>query len=407
MRTLTGVLTRNPLNSRPVKRLLPLLLCSGLSIGGLALTTLPLLGSASAAPRIGSHDGYTRLVFDLPGPTTFSSSLGRGSGGNPVLNVTLKRPLRSEQGLISEPGVASYVVEGSRVSVQLAAGVSTASALILPAASGQPNRLVIDVPLATAKGAKTPAPAKPAPTRSAATPVVKPASTTRPPRLSVVLDAGHGGVDPGMVSRWVVEKEVTLDVALRVRRYLMAQGVDVIMARSSDTQLSVNKRADLEARSRLASADRVNAYISIHVNSGSSGASGIETYYFGNTMTGSNRSIAVRENGSGSIGQELTRQASSTAQNLVGDLLAQAKLAFSAQLARSIQTQLIGMTGASNRGVQSDAFYVIRNPTVPAILTEVGFGTNPGEGAKLAQAGYRDRLAGGIATGILKFLKVK
>ena len=394
-----------------MKRLLPLLLCSGLLISGLAPTNLPLLGAAVAAPRIGSHDGYTRLVFDLPGPAKLGTALSTGSGGNRVLNVTLNVPLRAEQGTISEPGVASYVIEGQRVSVQLAAGISTASALLLPAGSGQPNRLVIDVPLGTGGGA----PAKPAspgvktsvPAAAVRTPVVRTTGTSKPPRLSVVLDAGHGGVDPGMVSRWVVEKEVTLDVALRVRGYLTARGVNVIMARASDTQLSTDKRTDLEARSRLASADRVNAYISIHVNSGGSGASGIETYYFGKTMTGSNRSIAVRENGSGSIGQELTRQASSTAQNLVGDLLAQAKLAFSAQLARSIQSQLIGMTGADNRGVQSDAFYVIRNPTVPAILTEVGFGTNPSEGAKLAQAGYRDRLAGAIATGIMRFLKVQ
>jgi len=68
---------------------------------------------------------------------------------------------------------------------------------------------------------------------------------------------------------------------------------------------------------------------------------------------------------------------------------------------------LIAQTGAENRGVQSDAFYVIRNPTVPAVLTEVGFGTSPTEGAKLAQAGYRDRLASAIATGILRFLKVQ
>ncbi len=390
-----------------MKRSLPLL-CSGLLLAGLTLTALPTLGSASAAPRIGSHDGFTRLVFVLPAPSTLSSALSAGSGGSRVLNVTLKVPLKAERGKLNQPGVASYVQGGRKISVQLAPGVKSAAARVFPAGGGQPNRLVIDVPLGGAPAAARPAATTPATTASgkSARPVVRPASTAKPPTLTVVLDAGHGGVDSGMVSRWVTEKEVTLDVALRVRKYLTQRGVDVIMVRSSDTQLSVNKRADLEDRSRLARAGTVNAYVSIHVNSGSSAASGIETYYFGSTLGSSKRSVAVFENGGGSTGQELTRQASSTAQSLMGDLLSQAKLAFSAQLARSVQTQLIGMTGASNRGVQADAFYVIRNPTVPAILTEIGFGSNPGEGAKLAQAGYRDRVAGAIARGILKFLKM-
>ena len=319
-------------------------------------------------------------------------------------------PLKAERGLLSGPGVASYVQGGRKISVQLAAGVSSASASIFPAGGGQPDRLVIDVPLTGATADAKPAATKPAPLPAASgtpiRPVIRPASTAKPPVLSVVLDAGHGGNDPGMVSRWVMEKEVTLDVALRVRNYLAQRGVEVIMVRSTDTQLGADKRSDLEARSRLANAGKANAYVSIHVNGGSSAARGIETYYFGSTLGSSKRSNAVRENGGGSIGQELTRQASNTAQGLMGDLLSQAKLAFSAQLARSVQTQLIGMTGADDRGVQADAFYVIRNPTVPAILTEIGFGSNPDEGAKLAQSGYRDRVAGAIAKGILKFLKV-
>ncbi|GGJ60940.1 N-acetylmuramoyl-L-alanine amidase family protein [Deinococcus aquiradiocola] len=393
-----------------MKRSTILLLSTGLTLAGLTLPALPHSGRASAAPRIGTHEGFTRLVFDLPGPSTVSTALSSGSGGNRVLTVTLRVPLRAEQGTLAEPGVASYTVEGSRVSVQLAAGVTDAAAQVYPAGNGQPARLVIDVPLPTGTRPAPASAARPAATATSgvpARPVIQPASTVARPRLSVVLDAGHGGVDPGMVSRWVTEKEVTLDVAQRVRGYLTARGVNVIMVRSSDTQLSVDKRTDLDRRSRLASAGTVNAYISIHVNSGSSSASGIETYYFGSTLPGSKRSIAVQENGGGSIGQELTRKASSNAQNLVGDLLSQAKLAFSAQLARSIQSQLIAQTGAENRGVQSDAFYVIRNPTVPAVLTEVGFGTSPTEGAKLAQAGYRDRLASAIATGILRFLKVQ
>lgn len=358
--------------------------------------------SAQAAPRIGSHDTYTRLVFGLPAASSARTAYSTASGGNTVLTITLQVALRAERGTLLEPGVASYAASGKTVTLNLAKGSRTASVSVLPAGGGQPNRLVIDVPFASSKaGSAAGSPPKKVNPPKLATPVKVSA-----PVLTVVVDAGHGGVDSGMSSRWVTEKDVTLDVALRVRGYLMRHGVRVIMVRSRDTQLSTDKRTDLEARSRLARAGTVNAYISIHVNAGDSSANGIETYYFGNTLNTSNRSLAVEENGGGSIGQQLTQQASSTAQSLVGDLLAQAKLSFSAMLAKSVQSQLIGMTGAVNRGVQSDAFYVIRNPTVPAILTEIGFGTSPSEGPKLAQAGYRDRVAGAIATGILRFLKV-
>jgi len=210
-----------------------------------------------------------------------------------------------------------------------------------------------------------------------------------------------------MVSRWVVEKDVTLDVARRVSGYLTQRGVNVIMVRTTDTQLSRNKAQDLEARSRLARAGTVNAFISIHANAGPGSASGIETFYFGQRLSASKQSLAVLENGGGSLGQQLTTRASNTANSLMGDLLAQAKLAFSAQLARHVQSNLIRSTDALDRGVQSDAFYVIQNPTVPAILTEVGFGSSPTEGPKLAQAGYRDRVAGALSNGILAFLQVR
>ncbi|MFC4453192.1 N-acetylmuramoyl-L-alanine amidase [Deinococcus sonorensis] len=351
---------------------------------------LLLSGLAQAAPRVGTHDGYTRLVFDLPA----ASSLSTTRSGSTV-TVQLSVALKAEQGTLSGPATR-YAIQGKAVSLTLATAQQPVSAQIYPAAAGQPNRLVIDLPAASRA---------PVATRPPTTATVKPASTAQKPRLTVVIDPGHGGVDSGMASTWVTEKQVTLDVGLRVRAYLEAHGVKVIMTRDRDTQLSRDKQTDLEMRSRLAKAGTVNAYISIHVNAGNSAAQGIETYYFGSSLGSSNRSLAVSENGGGNVGETLTRQASSTAQNLVGDLLSQAKLAFSANLARSVQSALIGSTSAVNRGVHSDAFYVIRNPTVPAILTEIGFGSNPAEGARLAQPAYRDRVAVAIARGILSFLK--
>ncbi|WP_225430045.1 N-acetylmuramoyl-L-alanine amidase [Deinococcus detaillensis] len=341
---------------------------------------------SAAAPRIGSHDGYTRLVFELPAKTSLPTS-GQLSGQ--TYTVQLSRALPSESGVVSAPGLSRWTIQGQRITLNLrGGGVPKLSAL--PAASGQAARLVIDVPIS----AKTFADKK----------VTRPTSLNSP--VTVVIDPGHGGVFPGMSSQWVVEKNITMDVALRVRSKLEARGVKVILTRSGDTQISTNLATDLDARSRLANNGKVGAFISIHVNAGGSGAQGIETYYFGAPMAGSSRSLAVEENGGGSLGLELTKRASTTAQNLLGDLVAQAKLTFSRDLAAKVQQNLVQATGAVNRGVRSDTFVVILHPTTPAILTEIGFGSSPTEGPKLASAAYRDQIAGAIAGAIASYLHV-
>ncbi|MFD2609706.1 N-acetylmuramoyl-L-alanine amidase [Deinococcus taklimakanensis] len=367
----------------------------------LALGALLLWPAASAAPRVGEHDGYTRLVFDLP--TASGVKILSQTSAARRLTVKLSSKLSAEQGALEAKGVTAYAVSGGTVIVTLASGVTGAKASVLGATAGQAARLVIDVPNAE----KTASAARPAQTPAPTPSVVRTASTRTPTRPRVVLDAGHGGVDPGMASRWIVEEDVTLDIALRTRAELVKHGVDVVMVRDRDTQLSTDKTRDLDERARLAKNDAVSAYISIHVNAGSAAAQGIETYYFGQPLAGRNRSLAIQENGGGALGETLTRRATSSAQDTLGDILAQAKLSFSRALAQKVQSRLIAATGAVNRGVQTDAFYVIRNPTTAAILVEVGFGSSPVEGPKLATAAYRERLAQGLARAILDFLNVK
>ncbi|GMA17049.1 N-acetylmuramoyl-L-alanine amidase [Deinococcus metallilatus] len=363
----------------------------------LLLLLLLAASTATAAPRVGTHDGYTRVVFDLPRPASAST---RVTGQSVTVKLGLTLP--AEQGRLSAPGVTAYAVAGGTVTVTLARGHAGARVQVIPPKDGQSARLVIDVPTSAA-AARVPA----TPVRSPAPPaaVTRPASTANLARPRVVLDPGHGGVDPGMQSRWVQEHAVTLDVALRVRDVLRQHGVDVVMTRETNTDLSADKATDLDLRSKMATNDKTSAYVSIHVNASTDPAGqGIETYYFGQPLGGGSRSVAVTENGGGSIGQELTRRAADRAQSQLGDLLAQAKLAFSRQLAQKVQAHLVSATGAFNRGVQTDAFYVIRYPTTPAILIEIGFGSSPVEGPKLAQPAYRDRVAQAIARAILEFL---
>ncbi|MPY65632.1 N-acetylmuramoyl-L-alanine amidase [Deinococcus sp. SDU3-2] len=356
---------------------------------------------ASAAPRVWAHDGYTRAVFDLPRVTTASSAV-KGQ----TVTVKLGLSLPAASGKLTVTGLSAYSVSGSTVTLTLTPGFSGARVEVLPAGGGQPARLVVDALRASA--AVTPAQPAATPTPKPAAAVTRPASTAKVTRPRVVLDAGHGGNDPGMQSRWVRESSVNLDVALRVRRELQQHGVDVVMTRETDRHLHANKATDLDLRSRLAKNDDTAAFISIHVNASTNPAAhGVETYYFGQPMPGRSRSLAIQENGGGSVGQQLTQQATNSAQSLLGDLLVQAKLAFSRQLAQKVQASLVKATGALNRGVLTDAFYVIRNPTTPAILIEIGFGSNPVEGAKLSQEAYRERIAVSIARAILDFLNTK
>lgn len=352
--------------------------------------------SAVAVPRVGTHAGFTRVVFTLPKTTTASVKV---SGRTATMSLGLSLP--AERGSLNAQGVTGYAVTGRTVVLTLASGHRQAKASVLAASDGQPARLVIDVPTGAA--------AARAPTSPAASPA---AVITRPvsrqaARPRVVLDPGHGGNDPGMASAWVREADVNLAVALLVRQELVRRGVDVVMTRNSDRHLNADKRKDLDMRSRLATTGTVSAFVSIHTNAASPQAQGIETFYFGQPLAGQGRSTAVFENGGGAVGEALTRRMTSSAQGMLGDLLAQAKLSFSRQLAQQVQSNLIRATGAVNRGVRTDAFYVISNPTTPAILIELGFGSHPGEGPKLAQPAYQQRLAGAIANALLAFLNIK
>lgn len=314
------------------------------------------------------------------------------------------------------PSVPAYAVEGRRLSLTLGPKTSGLKAQFWPAVGGWPPSLLLDVVPATDSlgasaaaagtlpniGSNT-APKSAAPQPAPVAPIVPP--KTGPIQARVVLDPGHGGIDPGMTSRWVREADVNLDVALRAARELEAHGVAVTLTRRSDTHLHPDKGTDLNLRSRMATTGQVSAFVSIHVNASTSpAAQGIETYYFGQPLPGQGRSLAVRENGGGSVGETLTAQASASAQGVLGDLLSQAKLSFSRRLAGLVQAELVATSAAPNRGVKTDAFYVIRSPTTPAILTELGFGSNPTEGQRLANPAYRQRQAEAIARALLRFL---
>lgn len=337
-----------------------------------------------AFPRLGLHEGFTRLVFDLDKGSSYQVSESADTFTIRFKNLEAK----ASDTDVDSAQVASYQVVpgagGATAFIRLKQKVEVKT-WVMNDSSGR--RLVVDV-LSTAK----PVASKPA---------VRPKPQPEQAK-TVVLDAGHGGIDSGAVG-YVTEKAVTLDLALRVRRVLQASGVRVVLTRDRDKHLSADKATDLGMRAAMANSKRT-LFTSIHVNSSVRPAQGIEVYYFGNTIDNSLLDQVIRENGGGDLGKRLTRESQSVAERFVSDLIAQSNLKFSRQLASYVHSTMLQATGAVDRGVRSAPFYVIRNARIPAILVEVGFANHDVEGRKLGTEDYRQTLANSIAKGILRFL---
>lgn len=196
---------------------------------------------------------------------------------------------------------------------------------------------------------------------------------------TVVLDAGHGGKDPGAIGRsGLKEKDLVLDIALRAKAHLAAAGVRVVMTRDTD------RFWELEDRPFLAARGGGDAFVSIHVNASATRAvQGIETFV---TATENYPPTAVSK--------------------LVGRYPAVPNNRFNhsnAALGSQIQRAMVAITRAQDRGLKRARFAVLRDSAMPAALVECGFLTNPQEEQKLSSPSYRETLALGIAQGILNY----
>lgn len=208
-----------------------------------------------------------------------------------------------------------------------------------------------------------------------------------PPQLPgskrIVLDPGHGGKDPGIVSAALgyTEKAATLDTALRIKLLLEKRGFEVILTREKDTFV------ELEDRPAAANKLKADLFVSLHYNGGAKGdasSAGIETY----CLT--------------PAGQYSTNKASSRA-----DITAEPANrfdTFNLLLAWNVQRSLVKATGAEDRGVRRSRFAVLRPLNCPGILVEGGFISSRAEGAQIANAAYRQKLAEAIAEGVSNYV---
>jgi N-acetylmuramoyl-L-alanine amidase len=215
----------------------------------------------------------------------------------------------------------------------------------------------------------------------------------------IVVDPGHGGHDPGAVggggSR---EKDIVLQIALKLARKLREDlGLDVVLTRSTDVFL--------ELKERTAIANKVGAdlFVSVHANAAlNRGSSGIETYYLNLAKTEKVAQLAAKENGT-------SLEKVSLLQAVLFDLMANYKLNDSAHLADEVQKALTRKIGAKyqgvrNLGVKQGPFYVLVGATMPSILVETAFISNPQEETRLSDTAYQDCTADGILEGIKAYI---
>lgn len=217
----------------------------------------------------------------------------------------------------------------------------------------------------------------------------------------VVLDAGHGGTDTGARSdSGLLEKDVTLDLSGRVRRLLVARGIDVVMTRSGDETLSLKQRA---AR---ANASRGDIFVSIHVNVlAPATARGIETYYLGPGEQPAHDEVAALEN-------QHSGYSLADMRALLDRIYADARRDESVRLAHTVQRRLVRRLRAvepaiTDRGVKTAPFIVLVATDMPAILAEVSCLSNAAEAERLATPAWRQTIAESLTSGIQAFIDEK
>lgn len=241
-----------------------------------------------------------------------------------------------------------------------------------------------------------PTPAPPVATASGDGPAKQEASYSSGERWrldTVVLDAGHGGKDPGTVGHGLKEKDITLAIVKKLGAYLEERlGMNVVYTRKDDRFI------DLHERGHIANRAGGKLFISVHVNAATnSSASGTETFFLGMHRTERAREVMERENGVIQLEDNPERYENMDAQSVVMQTLAQsAYMRQSEELASSVEYQFSERVQRKSRGVKQAGFIVLYMASMPAILVETGFITNRSDASFLRSDRGQDYLASAI-----------
>lgn len=217
----------------------------------------------------------------------------------------------------------------------------------------------------------------------------------------VVIDPGHGGSQPGAIGPGgLKEKDVVLDIALKLRKILQEKGITVYLTREKDTDVT------LENRPHMAMQKEATVFVSIHTNAvlqkSSSTAIGIETYVLNSRYIGASaKDVADRENKA----SQFYHYEDNVLNQIIADLEESASIGFSLDFADIVQKKMVQQTGLSNRGVKQAPFLVLKGVNMAAVLIEVGFISNPNEERLLKTPEFREKVAQAISQGIEDYLR--
>lgn len=220
---------------------------------------------------------------------------------------------------------------------------------------------------------------------------------------TIVLDAGHGGIDPGAVGRkGTKEKDINLIIAKILKKRLEDYGLKVFLTRTDDSFVA------LAERTNFANNKKADLFISIHCNASNNNkkALGFETYFLSEAKTDLERAALARENGA--LKYE-TKDENPVVRDeislILADLTQNEYLKESYNLAYQIQTSAVEILKDVDRGVKQAGFYVLRGCFMPSVLIECGFLSTLSEEKKLTNSKHRENVARAIYAGIINYIK--
>ncbi len=309
---------------------------------------------------------------------------------------------KEQRGLVTAYRYGLFAPGKSRIVIDVSGPFLIDKSFVLEARDDQPARLVIDlIPTDEATFLAKLREVKQSSVESTPLPLPEPPSRPADAKPIIVLDPGHGGVDPGTSSKsGVTEKEIVLEFARRLKEKLAATGrYEIYLTRDDDTFLPLKERV------AIAQKKGAGLFLSIHADyfpTQIDDARGATIYTLSERASDEEaRALAAKENFSDAIaGVELPSDSDELVANILIDLAQRETQNRSVVFAKSIVGELAGKNALHTRRLRSAGFRVLKAPDVPSVLLELGFLSNPDDEKQLISAAWRDRMTNSVAAAI-------